>query len=80
MEDIKYKQAYPMKNDMIAQPSFSFPILSLFTLAIIFAKIEDDLFIAWWVTLLPTFAYVLLQIVFHTKALLATEESISSYS
>ncbi len=80
MEDIKYKQAYPLNNDLIAQPSLTFPILNLITLAIIFAKIEDSLFIAWWVTFIPTFIYIFLQIVFHTKALLVTEENLGGYS
>lgn len=41
-------------------PSISFSLLNAFSLSIVYAKIEAELYIRWWVALAPSCLYLLI--------------------
>ncbi len=67
MED--FKRNHNLKHESLAQPSYSFALLHLITLAIVYTKIEDDLYVTWMLAFTPSFLYYFIQIIKYTVAI-----------
>ena len=56
MKDFKANRLQ-ITHESLQQPSYAFALMNLLTLAICYAKIEDDLYVSWGTVFAPSMIY-----------------------